>query len=100
MSGGWKNSGRVKRLPPGWRKIRARILERDPICKICDVRPSAFCDHIVAMHDDHSEAGLQGVCGPCHDQKSAREGVAAAKLKAEAQPTRKRPAEQHPGIKE
>lgn len=97
MSGGWKGSGRVKRLPPGWRKIRARILTRDPICKICGVRPSAFCDHIIAMADDHSETGLQGVCGPCHDQKSSREGQAAAAAKD--RPTRKRPAEQHPGLR-
>jgi 5-methylcytosine-specific restriction endonuclease McrA len=95
MSGGWQGSDRVRRLPPGWRKIRARILERDPICKICDVRPSAFCDHIVAKADDHSEAGLQGVCGPCHDQKSAREGAAGAKAKR--QPGRQRPEEPHPG---
>lgn len=96
MSGGWKGSNRKARLPSGWAKIRARILERDPICKICDVRPSGFCDHIVAKADDHSEVGLQGVCGPCHDQKSAREGAAAAKAKGI--PTRKRPAEQHPGL--
>lgn len=96
MSGGWAGSERRKRLPAGWTKIRARILERDPICKICDVRPSAFCDHIIAKADDHSETGLQGVCGPCHDQKSAREGAAAAKAKG--RPSRTRPAEQHPGL--
>lgn len=98
MSGNWRGSDRVKRLPPNWRRIRARILKRDPICKICDVRPSAFCDHIVAREDDHSEAGLQGVCGPCHDQKSSAEGNAARR--ANPRPGRTRPAEQHPGLKE
>jgi hypothetical protein len=97
MSGGWQGSDRVRRLPSGWRKIRARILERDPICKICGVRPSAFCDHIVAKADDHSDAGLQGVCGPCHDHKSALEGAAAAKAKA--RPSRQRPEEPHPGLR-
>lgn len=97
MSGGWQGSDRVKRLPPGWRKIRARILERDPICKICDVRPSAFCDHIEAMQDDHSETGLQGVCGPCHDQKSSREGNEAQRNNP--RPGRTRPPEQHPGLR-
>lgn len=96
MAGGWQGSGRKARLPSGWEKIRARILERDPICKICGVRPSAFCDHIVAKADDHSDTGLQGLCGPCHDQKSAREGAAAAKAKG--RPTRARPREQHPGL--
>jgi 5-methylcytosine-specific restriction endonuclease McrA len=97
MSGGWQGSDRKARLPSGWAKIRARILERDPICKLCGVRPSTHCDHIVAKTDDHSDTGLQGVCGPCHDQKSAREGAAAAK--AASRPTRQRPPEQHPGLR-
>lgn len=97
MSGGWQGSDRKARLPSGWTKIRARILARDPVCKICGVRPSTHCDHIVAKADDHSETGLQGVCGPCHDQKSAREGAAAAK--AADRPTRKRPPEAHPGLR-
>ena len=97
MSGGWQGSDRKARLPSGWAKIRARILARDPVCKLCGVRPSTHCDHIVAKADDHSETGLQGVCGPCHDQKSAREGAAAAQ--AAGRPTRKRPTEQHPGLR-
>lgn len=97
MSGRWKDSNRARRLPPNWRRIRAQILARDPVCKICGVRPSAFCDHIVAKADDHSETGLQGVCGPCHDQKSSREGNAAQK--ANPRPGRARPPEPHPGIK-
>ena len=97
MSGGWQGSDRVKRLPPGWKTIRARILERDPICKICKVRPSAFCDHIEAKQDDHSETGLQGVCGPCHDQKSSREGNEAQRQNP--RPGRTRPPEQHPGLR-
>jgi 5-methylcytosine-specific restriction endonuclease McrA len=87
----------VKRLPSGWKRTRARILERDPICKICDVRPSRFCDHIEAKVDDHSEVGLQGVCGPCHDQKSSREGNAAQR--ANPRPGKTRPPEEHPGTK-
>ena len=96
MSGGWKGSGRKARLPASWPKIRARILARDPICKMCGVRPSAFCDHIIAKADDHSDAGLQGLCGPCHDQKSSREGNEAQR--ANPRPGRQRPSEQHPGL--
>lgn len=95
MSGGWQDSDRKARLPRGWHKIRARILERDPICVLCGVRPSTHCDHIVAKADDHSDAGLQGVCGPCHDQKSSREGNAAPRTK----PGRTRPQEPHPGLR-
>lgn len=96
MSGGWSNSRRRERLPSGWAKIREGILARDVTCQICHVRPSTHCDHIVAKLDDHRPEGLQGVCGPCHDQKSAREGAAAAKAKG--RPSRTRPPEQHPGL--
>lgn len=96
MSGGWAGSDRKSRLPSGWAKIRDRILERDKTCVLCGVRPSQFCDHIIAKADDHSDTGLQGLCGPCHDQKSAREGAAAAKAKG--RPSRTRPREQHPGL--
>lgn len=97
MSGGWKGSDRKARLPSGWSKIRAQILTRDPVCKICNVRPSRFCDHIAAKTDDHSEAGLQGVCGPCHDKKSSAEGNAAQR--ENPRPGRTRPPEQHPGLR-
>lgn len=97
MSGGWAGSDRVKRLPPGWRKIRAEILARDPICKICGVRPSVFCDHIEAKKDLHTPSDLQGVCGPCHDQKSSREGNEAQR--ANPRPRRQRPEEPHPGLR-
>lgn len=96
MSGGWKGSDRKSRLPSNWPKIRARILARDPTCKICGVRPSAFCDHIVAKADLNEPSDLQGVCGPCHDQKSSREGNEAQR--ANPRPGRARPAEQHPGL--
>jgi len=89
----WQGSDRVRRLPSGWKKIRARILERDPICKLCGVRPSTHCDHIVAKTDDHSDTGLQGVCGECHGRKSAAEGHEAKRNK------RRRPPEQHPGLR-
>ncbi|HCA85758.1 MAG TPA: endonuclease [Streptomyces sp.] len=97
MSGGWRDSRRRERLPPGWRKIRARILARDVTCVLCGVRPSVFCDHIVAKADLNGDADLQGVCGPCHDQKSSREGN-EARL-ANPPPGRKRPPEDHPGLK-
>lgn len=97
MSGGWKDSDRKARLPSGWDKTRARILARDPICVLCGVRPSRFCDHIKAKTDDHSETALQGVCGPCHDQKSSREGNEAQRNNP--RPGRKRLPEQHPGLR-
>ena len=97
MSGGWAGSDRVRRLPPGWKKIRARVLKRDPICVLCGVRPSTHCDHIQAKTDDHRPSHLQGVCEPCHRQKSAREGAEAKRNNPP--PSRKRSPEQHPGLR-
>ena len=97
MSGGWQGSDRKARLPSNWPKIRARVLARDPTCKLCGVRESKFCDHIQAKTDDHSETALQGVCGPCHDRKSSQEGNDAQR--ANPRPGRTRPPEQHPGLR-
>lgn len=95
MSGGWQGSDRVKRLPPEWKKIRARVLARDPICKLCDLRPSTHCDHIVAKTDEHAEDRLQGVCATCHGLKSSAEGNTAPR----ATEGRRRPPEPHPGLR-
>ncbi|MGY1439521.1 HNH endonuclease signature motif containing protein [Streptomyces reniochalinae] len=81
---------------PGWKKIRARVLERDPVCKICGVRPSSHCDHIQAKTDDHAIDRLQGVCAECHARKSSAEGNEAKA--ANPPPGRRRPSEQHPGL--
>ena len=97
MAGGWQNSDRRRRLPPQWARIRAEILARDSTCVLCGVRPSTHCDHIKAKTDDHRPEALQGVCGPCHDQKSSAEGNAAQR--ANPRPGRKRPEERHPGIR-
>ncbi|MGW5633932.1 hypothetical protein [Streptomyces sp. NPDC003832] len=59
------------------------------------MRPSTHCDHIKAKTDDHTK--LQGVCEPCHLQKSSREGVEAQR--ATSKPGRLRPEEPHPGLR-
>lgn len=88
-------SGRRKaRLPSNWQRIRAQILARDVTCVLCGVRPATHCDHIVAQADLNGPADLQGVCQPCHQQKSSQEGHAARRNK----PGRKRPDEPHPGL--
>lgn len=96
MAGGWRGSDRKSRLPRGWDRIRTEILARDPICVLCGVRPSTHCDHIRAKTDDHRPSQLQGVCKPCHLQKSSREGNEAQR--ANPRPSRRRPEEPHPGL--
>jgi hypothetical protein len=97
MSGGWAGSDRVRRLPPGWKKIRAEVLQRDPTCQLCRVRPSTHCDHIEPMTDDHRKEALRGVCTQCHMQLSSKQGNDAQR--ANPRPGRRRPPEQHPGLR-
>jgi 5-methylcytosine-specific restriction protein A len=61
---------------PGWRKLRALILQRDPICRDesgC-TRPSTDVDHIIPRRaggsDDPSD--LRGLCHRHHSSKTAR----------------------------
>lgn len=59
-----------------WRQIRAVILARDPICRICHRAPSVQCDHIIARSagGDDSAGNLRGVCKRCHDSRTGRQG--------------------------
>ncbi|MGH3760266.1 HNH endonuclease [Actinophytocola sp.] len=91
----WARSTRRTRLPPDWPRIRARVLRRDPICRLCGTAPSTEVDHI-RPGDDHSDTNLRGVCTPCHRTKSAHEGGTAAA----ARRSRRRPPEpDHPGLR-
>lgn len=90
----WFGSDRASRLPRDWPRIRRRILRRDPVCRVCLRAPSGEVDHI-EPGDDHSDANLQGICGPCHATKSGREGGRAA---AARRPSARRPVEPHPGL--
>ena len=96
MAHNWNTSKRASRLPANWRALRKQVLERDVVCQICRVRTATVADHIQAMTDDHRLEALQGVCEPCHRQKTARE--AAAARAAAARPGRRRPGEEHPGL--
>jgi 5-methylcytosine-specific restriction enzyme A len=72
----WAGSTRRRRLPPGWARLRRRILHRDPTCTECGQRPSTEVDHLEAG-DNHDPSNLRGICTPCHRTKSSREGHAA-----------------------
>lgn len=74
-SGGYAKREPASRRGYGqaWGKLSRRILMEEPICRMCQVRPSKQVDHIVS----HSRGGtderrnLQGVCWSCHSQKTA-----------------------------
>lgn len=72
----FKGSDRRARLPKNWNQIRAKILRRDPICRVCNTARSTEVDH-VQHGDDHSPQNLQGICSDCHKTKTGREANAA-----------------------
>lgn len=91
--------GHPRTTTPTWRKTRARILKRDHgICHVCGQPGADEVDHVIPdfeggpstidnlapIHDD-----------PCHRRKSSAEGLRARWQRS----ARKRPTEQHPGLR-
>jgi 5-methylcytosine-specific restriction enzyme A len=95
MSTRW---GTQRTASTSWRKLRARVLERDEYrCQIAD---AAICtgtaetvDHLVPAFRGGSDAeeNLQSACWPCHRRKTGQEAAAA-------KPQRQRPPDKHPGL--
>jgi len=87
---------RTSPLPPGWPRIRRRILARDPVCTWpsgCD-QPSTEVDHI-GPADDHRDEALRGLCRRHHRERTAAQGVHARRVMAAK---RLRPVDRHPGL--
>jgi 5-methylcytosine-specific restriction enzyme A len=67
---------------PRWRRARAAYLARHPLCVLCReagrLAPATAVDHVVPHRGDPilfwDESNWQGLCKPCHDAKTAREG--------------------------
>jgi len=95
----WEGSTRRSTLSRDWPVRRRRVLRRDPLCVLCEQRPSTEVDHIGDRHD-HSEANLRGLCTPCHQGRSGRQGgQAGGQARAARAASRFRPVEPHPGMK-
>jgi 5-methylcytosine-specific restriction protein A len=58
-----------------WRLLRYRVLEEEPVCRICRKAVATEVDHILARAkggtDDRSN--LRGLCKACHSVKTIRE---------------------------
>jgi 5-methylcytosine-specific restriction protein A len=92
---GWRSAAEVKRAldrqrpnasargyGPKWRHARLAFLALHPLCVSCHGQgrsaSATIVDHVVPHRGDQrlfwSEANWQGLCKPCHDAKTAREG--------------------------
>ena len=62
-----------------WERIRQRVLDADPLCRMCDaaglVTAAQEVDHIVPLHRGGTDDpdNLQGLCKPCHAIKTAED---------------------------
>jgi 5-methylcytosine-specific restriction protein A len=63
----------------GHKRFRKRVLQRDPICVVCRLKPSTVADHHPLSRRDLVAQGLdpddpdrgRGVCKRCHDSETA-----------------------------
>ncbi|WP_322997214.1 HNH endonuclease signature motif containing protein [Castellaniella sp.] len=60
-----------------WRKLRASVLEREPLCRHCAARgitePATDVDHRSGDPSDNSPQNLCPLCHSCHSIKTARD---------------------------
>ena len=69
----WTGSTRRARLPAGWHRVVAFVLERDAhTCYRCGAYAGRV-DHIVAG-DNHHPSNLAAICADCDKRKSGAEG--------------------------
>jgi 5-methylcytosine-specific restriction protein A len=65
-----------------WKRLRLMVLGRDPICVACKRNASTVADHKKAFRTGKTENeewqlfcdlnNLQGLCHPCHSEKTAK----------------------------
>lgn len=60
-----------------WRRIRAVVLAREPLCRCCAaagrIKAATEVDHIDGDDANNDDSNLQPLCRPCHSAKTARE---------------------------
>ncbi|HEL4191523.1 TPA: HNH endonuclease [Stenotrophomonas maltophilia] len=70
-----------------WRRIRAVVLAREPLCRCCaeqgKVRAATEVDHIDGDDANHADSNLQPLCRPCHSAKTARENGGFGRVASE-----------------
>jgi len=64
-----------------WKKVRARQLRIEPLCRLCSnegiIKVANVVDHIIPHKGNSdlmwSSSNHQSLCTPCHNSKTARE---------------------------
>lgn len=75
----YRGSAHERGYGAAWRKLRARILKREPLCRHCAARGvttvATDVDHIIpkSQGGTDDESNLQPLCHACHSAKTARE---------------------------
>jgi hypothetical protein len=59
-----------------WKKLREYVRSQEPICAMCQERPSSQVHHKDGDWRNNDRRNLEGVCDPCHRQHSGRDHVA------------------------
>jgi len=58
-----------------WRRIRAAVLQKSPVCVACEYARASHVDHVVPRRRGGTDSAenLQALCASCHARKTARE---------------------------
>ena len=58
-----------------WLRLRRMVINRDPLCVICQKSAATDVDHIVPLNQGGTNklSNLQGLCHSCHSRKTARD---------------------------
>lgn len=74
-----RGTARQRGYGRGHLRFRAAVLARDPVCVLCQQRPSQHADHHPLSRRELVEQGLdpndpqrgRGLCQPCHSSETA-----------------------------
>jgi len=76
----WTKAGNGRLLPlnhAAWRKLRATVLQEEPLCRMCAAQGltvvATDVDHIHNDPSDNRRESLQSLCHECHSRKTARD---------------------------
>ena len=66
-----------------WRRTSTNLRKQNPICLVCDERPSQVCDHVIGREiggANYDVENLLAMCHQCHNIKRAMEARTSSAL--------------------